>query len=250
MEGSSIKSIKGDLEMLIKTLILSVALVFTFSGCGGADGNTNAPADNSGNSSVGESNAGNVNNSAAGNTSANTEVNSFPSGGDPSKPFSKTLELQGITFVVECDNSSSTNKLTITPKGLEGKNEVIEAEADGGVTGAEVADLDANGSPEVYVYVSSAGSGSYGRVIGYAANNKKSLSMINFPEMDPNSKEAKGYMGHDEFAVVENVLVRRFPIYKEGDSNAKPTGGTRQVQYKLKQGEAAWQMAVDKVLEY
>ena len=57
-------------------------------------------------------------------------------------------------------------------------------------------------------------------------------------------------MGHDEFAVVENVLARRFPVYKEGDSNANPTGGTRQIQYKLKAGEAGWVLRVDKVSAY
>jgi hypothetical protein len=51
---------------------------------------------------------------------------------------------------------------------------------------------------------------------------------------------AKGYMGHDEFRVVENSLVRRFPVYRAQDTNAQPTGGTRQIQYQLKAGEAGW----------
>jgi hypothetical protein len=42
--------------------------------------------------------------------------------------------------------------------------------------------------------------------------------------------------------VVETSLVRRFPVYRSGDSNAKPTGGTRQVTYKLVPGEAMWQL--------
>jgi hypothetical protein len=57
-------------------------------------------------------------------------------------------------------------------------------------------------------------------------------------------------MGHDEFAVVENVFVQRFPIYRDGDTNAKPTGGTRQMQYKLVPGEAGWVLKVDRVVEY
>jgi len=57
-------------------------------------------------------------------------------------------------------------------------------------------------------------------------------------------------MGHDEFAVIENTLVQRFPIYKKGDSNAKPTGKTRQVQYKITAEEAGWTLKIDKVLEY
>jgi hypothetical protein len=57
-------------------------------------------------------------------------------------------------------------------------------------------------------------------------------------------------MGHDEFAVVEGIVAQRFPIYNQGDSNAKPTGKMRQLQYKLKQGEAGWVMKLDRVTEF
>ena len=166
------------------------------------------------------------------------------------EPYDQTLTLQGITFRVQCENEGSLNTLVLTPKGLEQSNEVMKREIDGTVTGAEVADLNADGSPEIYIYVTSAGSGAYGTVIGYAANRKKSLSQVSFPEIDPKSKEAKGYQGHDEFAVVETVLARRFPIYLKGDSNAEPTGGTRQIQYRLKAGEAGWLLEVEKVIEF
>jgi hypothetical protein len=164
--------------------------------------------------------------------------------------FDRTLELYGVTFIVTCDNDSSLNQLSIVPAGLELDNAAITQDVDGTVVGAEVADLDANGSPELYVYVRSAGSGSYGSLVAYAANKRKSLSGIYLPPVADNGTIAKGYMGHDEFAVVENRLVQRFPIYLDGDTNAKPTGGTRQVQYKLVPGEAGWRLAVDRVVEY
>jgi len=115
--------------------------------------------------------------------------------------------------------------------------------------GAEVADLDANGSPELYVYVRSAGSGSYGSLVAYAANKRKSLSGIYLPPVTENATIAKGYLGHDEFAVVENRLVQRFPSIATGDTNANPTGGSRQVQYKLVPGEAGWKLVIDRVVE-
>jgi hypothetical protein len=164
--------------------------------------------------------------------------------------FDRTLELYGVTFIVTCDNDSSLNQLSIVPAGLEIDNTAITQDVDGQVVGAEVADLDANGSPELYVYVRSAGSGSYGSLVAYAANNRKSLSGIYLPPVADNATMAKGYMGHDEFAVVENRLVQRFPIYLDGDTNAKPTGGTRQIHYKLVAGEAGWLMAVDRVVQY
>jgi hypothetical protein len=162
----------------------------------------------------------------------------------------RTLELQGIRFRLECANAGSVNTLRITPAGLEIDNRPLEVSVDGTVTGAEVADLDGDGSPELYVYVVSAGSGSYGTLVGYAANRRKSLSGIYLPPVDGNPAAAKGYMGHDEFAVVENVLVRRFPVYRDGDTNAAPTGGTRQLQYKLTPGEAGWILQLDRQVEY
>jgi len=168
----------------------------------------------------------------------------------PEKGFDKKLSLQGLTFHVKCPNQGSLNKLTITPAGLEGENNAIVIEVDGSVTDAEVGDLDANGFPEIYVYVSLAGSGSYGSLVAYAANQKKSLTEIFLPDLGEDKANSKGYMGHDQFAVGEGSLLRRFPLYKLGDSNAKPTGKTRQLQYKLMAGEAGWLLKIDKVIEY
>ena len=164
--------------------------------------------------------------------------------------FDRTLSLQGVTFHVTSDLAGSRNWVRIKPQGLKGKNAVIEADADGTVTDAEVADLNVDGSPELYVYVTSAGSGSHGSLVAYAANKGKSLSEIYLPPMEEDKAAAKGYMGHDEFAVVENTLVRRFPVYKDGDTNSQPTGGTRQIQYKLKAGEAGWILRPDKIVNY
>ena len=184
-------------------------------------------------------------------TGAESPAAAAPAGASSSSArFERTLELQGLAFRVTCPNDSSINQLEIVPAGLEIDNQPIRQDVDGSVSGAEVADLDANGSPELYVYVQSAGSGSYGSLAAYAANNRKSLSAIALPSVADNPKVSKGYMGHDEFAVVENRLVQRFPIYLEGDTNAKPTGGMRQIQYKLVAGEAGWLLVIDKVVEY
>ena len=164
--------------------------------------------------------------------------------------FDRTLTEQGVTFHVTSPNAGSINTLRIQPSGLKADNALIERQVEGTVTGAEVADLNVDGSPELYVYVTSAGSGSHGSLVAYAANKGKSLSEIYLPPIEEDKAAAKGYMGHDEFAVVESTLVRRFPIYKEGDTNAKPTGGTRQIQYKLKAGEAGWVLRPDKTVQY
>jgi len=161
---------------------------------------------------------------------------------ETAKNFDKVLTLQGITFHVVATNEGSLNQLTIVPTGLEGSNRVIKQEIDGSVTGAQIADINADGSPEIYVYVNSAGSGSYGTLVAYSANNKKSLSGIYLPSLEDDKKNAVGYMGHDEFKIMKSTLSRSFPVYKEGDANCCPKGGTRQLQYKLIAGEAGWQL--------
>ncbi|WP_162559959.1 PliI family lysozyme inhibitor of I-type lysozyme [Methylotetracoccus oryzae] len=164
--------------------------------------------------------------------------------------FDRKLELNGIRFHVSSGNDGSQNTLKITPSGLEIDNAPIVRTVDGTVTGAEIADINADRSPELYVYVTSAGSGSYGMLVAYSANRRKSLSEIYLPSVAEDAKLGKGYMGHDEFAVVEGTFVQRFPVYREGDTNTKPTGGMRQIQYKLKPGEAGWLLKVDRVVEY
>lgn len=172
-----------------------------------------------------------------------------PKPASPLGPFDKSMMVQGVKFRVVCANNSSVNRLEIIPTGLKIDNRPISREIDGTVTGAEVADLNGDGSPEVYVFVTSAGSGSYGSLVAYSANRRKSLSEIALPPITDHPTAAKGYMGHDEFAVVRNMLTRRFPIYKSGDTNAVATGGTRQLQYKLVAGEATWVLRIDRVVD-
>jgi hypothetical protein len=166
------------------------------------------------------------------------------------EPFKATLELQGLSFVVEATNEGSINQLKITPTGLTQDNTPAESEIEGTVSGAEIGDLDGNGFPEVYVYVTSAGSGTYGSLVAYAVNNGKSMTPVYLPPITDDAKASKGYMGHDEFAVLEGVLGRRFPIYNEGDTNADPSGKTRQLQYKLVPGEAGWVLRLKDVTEF
>jgi hypothetical protein len=164
--------------------------------------------------------------------------------------FDKTLTLNGITFRVSAPNDSSAGTVTIVPSGLTVTNDTIIQEIDGTVVGAEIADLDVNGWPELYVFTQSAGSGSYGSVLGQAVNNGKSLSAIFLPDIAEDAKLAEGYMGHDEFAIVENSLARRFPIYAPGDTNAAPSGKMRQVSYGLVAGEAGWLLRMRDVTEF
>jgi hypothetical protein len=166
------------------------------------------------------------------------------------EPFFAQLVLQNVTFQVESPNEGSINQVTVRAETPEGALEPMVAEADGTITSVEVEDLNADGYPEIYVYINSAGSGSYGSLIAYASNHNKSLSQIYLPPIADDPAVARGYMGHDEFAVGEGTLLRRFPLYRENDVNAGPTGGTRQLQYKLEAGEAGWVLRQDRSIDF
>ena len=161
--------------------------------------------------------------------------------------FSKVLQLQGIGFFVTSVRKGPQTAVTVSPFGLEQSNRVETYTVDGFVTDAEIEDLNADGSPELLIYTQSFGSGSYGNVLAFSVNNRKSVSMAYLPPVTQNPALSEGYMGHDEFRIVENSLVQRFPIYNEGDSNTNPTGGIRQITYKLVEGEAMRQFEVKNI---
>lgn len=160
--------------------------------------------------------------------------------------FSRKLSLNNISFEINLTGK----QLTIQPSGLGVDNTQIIKQIEGTITNAEIGDLNADGFPEILVYITSDGSGSYGTVIGYSVNNGKSVSEIFMPNIWDNPKANKGYMGHDEFAIVENSFCQRFKTYNPQDTNSNPTGKTRQIQYKLKEGENSRVFVVDKIIEY
>ncbi len=107
----------------------------------------------------------------------------------------------------------------------------IKQKIDGYATNAELGDLNHNGSPEIYVYSCTYGSGSFGKVIGFEFY-ENNFGAIRTEALNPILKQ--GYMGHDFFEVKNFQLIRKFPIYKAGDANAQATGGTQTIRYNLK----------------
>jgi hypothetical protein len=167
--------------------------------------------------------------------------------GSPAAAFSQKLEMAGTTFQVESANQGAPNKVTITPTGLEVDNAVQTVEVDGTVTGAEVSDLDVDGFPEVYVFIRGAGEGAPASLVAFASNKGKSLSSITLPPLKEVPGVGESYRGGDELAVLEGRLGQRFPAH---GPDGKPTGKTKQIQWKLQPGEASWQLVVDQVMEF
>ena len=163
--------------------------------------------------------------------------------------FHKTVSLQNISFEISTSGEGSLRQLYIQPAGLSIDNRKLTHQIDGKVMDVEIEDLNSDAYPELVIYIQSAGSGSYGDVIAYSVNNGKSVSAAYLPPITDHPKASIGYMGHDEFTLIETTLARRFPIFWDGDTNSNPTGGFRQIQYKLVDGEASRRFLVDKIFD-
>ncbi len=153
----------------------------------------------------------------------------------------------GKTWLVTQNQiESSLANVTVESQGFSEENRTVYFSEIDPVIQILQADLDKNGFEELYFITQSVGSGSYGTIYGLNSNNDKSVSEIYFEGASLyNTKTGdlyEGHMGHDDFNLVGGDLINTFPVYREGDSNANPTGGKRKVFYALMQGEATWQL--------
>ena len=145
--------------------------------------------------------------------------------------YQQTLRFNVYTFTVETPDTGAVRTASI--KAWRGQLLLTSflVRVDGAITKAEVADLDGNRFPELYVFSRSSGSGSFGRVYGWQffSERKADITPVSW------QLSAKtGYMGHDSLWLDQNMLCRQFPRYKPGDTNASPTGGIGMMRYQLK----------------
>ena len=152
--------------------------------------------------------------------------------------YANTLYYNQYMFFIE----ESNNTISIFSPNLKYSNKPILKKIDGEIIYSEIADMNSDGNPEIYIYTNSLkDKRNYAELTAFSVNNGVSLSEIYLESLSENKKAFEYFEGNDEFRVVETTLVRRFHI--KGNK-------TKQIQYKLISGEASWQLKVDKILEY
>ena len=159
----------------------------------------------------------------------------YPTG---TPPFDGSVTHLNVAFFVSCDNASSWNELVIRPAGFAIDQTVVRQQVAGVVTKAQAGDLDGNGLPEVYINVFSTDANAYGTIVAYSVNIGEPMTPIQIDDLSANRSHRSGYRGRDQFSVVGESLVRRFPIYRQTDSDNQPTGGIRELWYQLYPGES------------
>ena len=157
--------------------------------------------------------------------------------------YDRELQFNIYRFLVSAPDSGRVRTATIKAYRGELLLTKFTVRVDGAVSGTEVADLDGNRFPELYLYSTSDGSGSFGRVYAWQFMPERRAT-IDLPQ-NWLPESVKGYMGHDSLWVEKNLLFRRYPVYQAGDANATSSGGYRIMRYQLKPEGAGYRLTAN-----
>ncbi|MBG8553649.1 hypothetical protein [Hymenobacter guriensis] len=151
--------------------------------------------------------------------------------------FRKELAADDLRFLVQTTGEGSSRQLSV--RAEKGGRELTTTTQilDGSVADAVVTNLNDDKYPELLVFVSDAGTGSYGQLVGYEFMNQGRRA-ITLPALA--GAAAAGYQGHDDFRVEGQELLRTFPVYSEADANCCPSSGKRTIRYQLLEGIATF----------
>ncbi|MCC3156882.1 hypothetical protein LJ737_06520 [Hymenobacter sp. 15J16-1T3B] len=148
--------------------------------------------------------------------------------------YQKELQRGDYSFAVQTLGSGSQRQLVWRAERLGRELASMTDNLEGTVLDAQVTNLNNDDYPELLVFVADAGSGSYGRLVGYEflSRGRRALTL---PALE--GPAAAGYLGHDAFRVDGRRIIRTFPIYRPDDPNSTPSGGTRTIEYEMPKKE-------------
>jgi hypothetical protein len=144
--------------------------------------------------------------------------------------FRKELRHSDFRFLVQTTGEGAQQQLSLHTEKKGRTLATTTQQLEGRVSDVVVTNLNQNDFPELLIFVSDAGSGSYGQLLGFEYQNQGRRA-VTLPGLG--GPAAKGYQGHDTFEVVGQQVLRHFPVYQEEDANCCPSGGTRTIHYQL-----------------
>ena len=147
--------------------------------------------------------------------------------------YSKSVQKKGITFetVSRPAGGCDVQIVTVTVRRGGKKVAALKSDVDYRAQSIQAADLTGGITPELAVISRMGGSLATEALDVYWLDGT-SLSRATMPEPD----EKVGYKGGDRFRLEDRLIVRTIPVYRDGDLDGKPTGGTRSLKYEFRDG--------------
>jgi hypothetical protein len=154
-------------------------------------------------------------------------------------PFEKTVSEGKISFTVSSPNVPERNTMVIFSKGLENRNDTFQIEVSGQVHAAQLADLNTDGFPEVYVFTQQKENELKGNVYVFTSYRNRSYGQAYLRELPAANNLMPAQGGMDHFALEDGQLVRKVGPAAEGEA---ATAQATSIVYELKSGEASYQL--------
>ncbi|OGU14569.1 MAG: hypothetical protein A2076_01770 [Geobacteraceae bacterium GWC2_53_11] len=147
--------------------------------------------------------------------------------------YSRSVQKQGVTFDITSRPASGCAVQIITVGARKGGKKLagVKADVDYLVQSAKPVDLTGDGVPELLVTSRTTG-GIVSEALDVYVVDGAGLRRVTVPELDDKS----GYRGGDRFHFEERLIVRTVPVYRDGDPDTRPAGGTRSLKYEFRDG--------------
>ncbi len=148
--------------------------------------------------------------------------------------YSASVKQSGMTFAISSRPANGCAVQIITVIVHRGGKKIsgVKADVDYLAQSARSIDLTGDGMQELAVF-----SRTIGEIVTEVLDvywlDGTTLRRSTVPDLD----EKSGYKGGDRFLLEGRLIVRSFPVYGDGDTAGKPTGGTRSLKYEFKKGE-------------
>ncbi|WP_425422511.1 hypothetical protein [Phaeodactylibacter xiamenensis] len=149
-------------------------------------------------------------------------------------PFEEKLTEGSVSFIVESPNSSS-NYFTLNTEGMSVRNEETKMEVNGAVVRAQLADLNQDSYPEVYIFTRT--DDGTEEVYAFASYRNRSYGQIYMAGAE-NAANQRGRDGVETFELTETALLRKFSTLQNGQRNGNP----QMITYALKKGETSYRL--------
>jgi hypothetical protein len=161
------------------------------------------------------------------------------------------LKIGKVGYHVRCANKNADkNELTIKPLGFDNSAHELDFYIKGKISRLDIDDLNNDSYPDLIIYLYTGIDGVFGTVYAFMSSENKSIMAVALPDAMLDGKIKDGYRGHDQFSLLEGLLMQEFPIYKPDDEKDKPTGGKRFVQYQVvSTGDGGFKFKIIRIYE-